>query len=265
MNLACRALLRRRVVGYGVKPPRHSEPASGRMAGESPQAHSRLPFPPNLFIVGTVNVDETTYMFSPKVLDRSTCIEIRVGTESLVPQRPDMTRIGATTIAERRAMVDAGGDARVEILSADLLKRLEDLHRMLAEHGHEFGHRTYQEMLRFAGLVLLARPSTSDETVLDFLVMQKGSASRYHQLDTRVERFDGCAPLVLGSSAGRRRCHRHAPSATVGRQDGENVIGTRGNPFHCLLSRRSPRPSCRSATGTAPSLAVSSCERRARA
>ena len=40
--------------------------------GEWRIAHSdraRLPFPPNLFIVGTVNVDETTYMFSPKVLD----------------------------------------------------------------------------------------------------------------------------------------------------------------------------------------------------
>ncbi len=30
----------------------------------------RLSVPRNLFIVGTVNVDETTYMFSPKVLDR---------------------------------------------------------------------------------------------------------------------------------------------------------------------------------------------------
>ena len=30
----------------------------------------------NLFIVGTVNVDETTYMFSPKVLDRANTIEV---------------------------------------------------------------------------------------------------------------------------------------------------------------------------------------------
>ena len=30
----------------------------------------------NLFIIGTVNVDETTYMFSPKVLDRANTIEI---------------------------------------------------------------------------------------------------------------------------------------------------------------------------------------------
>ena len=34
-----------------------------------------LTLPENLFIVGTVNVDETTYMFSPKVLDRANVIE----------------------------------------------------------------------------------------------------------------------------------------------------------------------------------------------
>ncbi|WP_243388023.1 hypothetical protein [Bacillus kexueae] len=35
-----------------------------------------ISLPPNLFIVGTVNVDETTYMFSPKVLDRAHIIEL---------------------------------------------------------------------------------------------------------------------------------------------------------------------------------------------
>ncbi len=34
-----------------------------------------LTLPDNLFTIGTVNVDETTYMFSPKVLDRANTIE----------------------------------------------------------------------------------------------------------------------------------------------------------------------------------------------
>lgn len=34
--------------------------------------------PPNLFLIGTVNIDETTYMFSPKVLDRANVIEFRI-------------------------------------------------------------------------------------------------------------------------------------------------------------------------------------------
>ena len=34
-----------------------------------------LSVPDNIFIIGTVNIDETTYMFSPKVLDRANTIE----------------------------------------------------------------------------------------------------------------------------------------------------------------------------------------------
>ena len=37
--------------------------------------NDKLSLPSNLFIIGTVNVDETTYMFSPKVLDRANTIE----------------------------------------------------------------------------------------------------------------------------------------------------------------------------------------------
>jgi hypothetical protein len=53
---------------------------------DSPEAESArllvkneqpLTLPPNLFYVGTVNVDETTYMFSPKVLDRAHVLEVR--------------------------------------------------------------------------------------------------------------------------------------------------------------------------------------------
>jgi hypothetical protein len=37
-----------------------------------------IEWPNNLFIIGTVNIDETTYMFSPKVLDRANVIEFRI-------------------------------------------------------------------------------------------------------------------------------------------------------------------------------------------
>lgn len=36
-----------------------------------------LHIPKNVFIIGTVNVDETTYMFSPKVLDRANVLEFK--------------------------------------------------------------------------------------------------------------------------------------------------------------------------------------------
>lgn len=49
---------------------------------------SAVNLPKNLFIIGTVNIDETTYMFSPKVLDRASVIEFRVtANEMLMPKK----------------------------------------------------------------------------------------------------------------------------------------------------------------------------------
>ena len=42
-----------------------------------------IDFPTNLFVIGTVNIDETTYMFSPKVLDRANVIEIHADKTAL--------------------------------------------------------------------------------------------------------------------------------------------------------------------------------------
>lgn len=42
-----------------------------------------LLWPPNLFFVGTVNMDETTYAFSDKVLDRANSLEFGVDVDSL--------------------------------------------------------------------------------------------------------------------------------------------------------------------------------------
>jgi 5-methylcytosine-specific restriction endonuclease McrBC GTP-binding regulatory subunit McrB len=51
----------------------------------------------NVFIVGTVNVDETTHMFSPKVLDRAFVLEF----PTILPsQKPDEFSIAGTDAAE---------------------------------------------------------------------------------------------------------------------------------------------------------------------
>lgn len=138
----------------------------------SPDGPNRLPFPANLLLVGTVNTDETTYQFSPKVLDRSTSLEFRVATEHLAAGRPDLSLIQPASAESRRMLLDPPTDVD-GLLDAELLKNVEDLHRLLARHGREFGHRTYQEMLRFAALMKRAQPACSDDAVLDYLVAQK--------------------------------------------------------------------------------------------
>lgn len=55
--------------------PLHDDDAAANGDGEGRPVPRRLTVPSNLFITGTVNIDETTYMFSAKVLDRAFTIE----------------------------------------------------------------------------------------------------------------------------------------------------------------------------------------------
>ena len=43
---------------------------------EGIEADESLKLPPNLYFIGTVDADETTYAFSPKVLDRAFTLEL---------------------------------------------------------------------------------------------------------------------------------------------------------------------------------------------
>jgi 5-methylcytosine-specific restriction protein B len=49
-----------------------------RVDSDGNKIEQKIIWPNNLFIIGTVNIDETTYMFSPKVLDRANVIEFRI-------------------------------------------------------------------------------------------------------------------------------------------------------------------------------------------
>lgn len=116
----------------------------------------QLALPNNLFIVGTVNVDETTYMFSPKVLDRANVIEFRVTREDLAafllaPRSPDLDGLdgrgsvfGQPFVAESMKLtsVPAAVHSRFEaeaLLFFDLLR----------DHDAEFGFRVANEAARF--------------------------------------------------------------------------------------------------------------------
>jgi hypothetical protein len=62
---------------------RYSKIEEGKEPDETYLIPTEIEWPKNLFIVGTVNIDETTYMFSPKVLDRANVIEFRISTDDM--------------------------------------------------------------------------------------------------------------------------------------------------------------------------------------
>lgn len=70
---------------------RGDRPAEYEVAKRMAEQHQGLSLPPNLFVVGTVNVDETTYMFSPKVLDRCHVLELSVPDVGRYMHQPSVT------------------------------------------------------------------------------------------------------------------------------------------------------------------------------
>jgi 5-methylcytosine-specific restriction protein B len=116
-----------------------------------------VPIPRNLWVVGTVNVDETTYAFSPKVLDRAQTIEFRVATDDLDPEAARPTVAGAAPAAFLASMLHISRNP--EWLAthpgsdrALLVESLKALHKLLTRHDLEFGHRTLTEALRFSSI-----------------------------------------------------------------------------------------------------------------
>lgn len=168
----------------------------------------RLPLPRNLFVVGTVNVDETTYMFSPKVLDRAFTFEFRVTSDELDAdlQRPiaapagDDHRVRAfASLAERDDwQQDHPHPAREEIVST-----LRAAHTILAGANQEFGHRTLYEILRFCAF-FAATGDPNVDTALDLAMMQK-VLPKVHGSRRRVEPvLTELATLCLGEGPAPR-------------------------------------------------------------
>ena len=154
-----------------------------------PGEKEKLPFPENLFIAGTVNVDETTYMFSPKVLDRANTLEFRVKSGDL---RADLRKPGHCAPGDRRLTSGFLAIARdkewhLEYGSSDpsvLVDHLKSLHAALGD-GFGFGHRVVFEAVRFSALHEIADAGDFEEA-LDIQVMQK-ILPRLHGSRRRLE------------------------------------------------------------------------------
>jgi 5-methylcytosine-specific restriction enzyme B len=150
----------------------------------------RLRFPDNLFIVGTVNVDETTYMFSPKVLDRANTFEFRVRSIDLIDscKKPLQCQAGDPALA--RTFLTVARDSNWQAVhqfsrSEALAAHLRRLHEILFVHQYEFGHRVFYESLRFAAMHENAGDSDLKH-ILDRIVMQK-ILPRLHGSRRRLE------------------------------------------------------------------------------
>jgi 5-methylcytosine-specific restriction protein B len=138
---------------------------------------AKIEIPKNLFIIGTVNIDETTYMFSPKVLDRAQVIEFRVSKAEMEdflkePASVDMEKLirfgapmGADFVAKAKVMLS---------LPENLPEKLLPFYDELQSAGAEFGYRTAAEISRFVAVCTdLAGVAMQPDDVIDAAIMQK--------------------------------------------------------------------------------------------
>jgi hypothetical protein len=129
----------------------NSVPLEGSTGGT---IRAELPLPHNLYIVGTINVDETTNPVSDKILDRASVIEM-----TSVDLTGFLDDLGAR-VPELKPACDACGD------------ELAGVHALMAAHNLGFGYRVAEEFVRyhdFAAAKLAGDPAH----VIDDLMVQK--------------------------------------------------------------------------------------------
>jgi hypothetical protein len=154
----------------------------------------RLSVPGNVFFTGTVNVDETTYMFSPKVLDRRTPSssrgasgELRFGRSLGVGRVPLREGVDVEQILRAQAQRGKPTPEDWTGLPAIYKERLRGLHAVMQVHNLHFGYRVANEVARY---LLLAAEHVGEEALedaFDLQILQKilpklaGNRARLYQ------------------------------------------------------------------------------------
>lgn len=143
------------------------------------QVPSKVNWPSNLFIVGTVNIDETTYMFSPKVLDRANVIEFRVNKVDIEnflksPKEIDFRELNGqgASMGEDFLRITTNKDFP-SITTTKLNEKLVQFFEELKKTGAEFGYRSATEIHKLYNQLSTIDREMSENAKIDIAIMQK--------------------------------------------------------------------------------------------
>ena len=145
-------------------------------ADETPET---ITLPDNLFVTGTVNIDETTYMFSPKVLDRANVIEFKPDIASVLAvleqQNSQIDKIIPAQPGMAQAFLRLRETIKKENLNADETAKqiLSEIYGKLEESGFEFAYRTVKEISLYLKAAKRLDEKFNITTAIDEQVLQK--------------------------------------------------------------------------------------------
>ncbi|MBQ3739355.1 MAG: hypothetical protein II862_10305 [Bacteroidales bacterium] len=132
-----------------------------------------IELPKNIFIIGTINVDETTYMFSPKVLDRANVIEFKIAPNEMEDYLGKKVNINLEQAYSACAdmAVDFVNKAKSQVEKDEKNKDvLLSFFKELKEVNAEFGYRTVNEISRY---LHFADGDLKDDSAIDTAILQK--------------------------------------------------------------------------------------------
>lgn len=114
---------------------------------------SKIVIPTNVYIIGTVNIDETTYMFSPKVLDRANVIEFNkidlkktFGYNKGSSQNYTDKNINLNSIDISIELPESSNTKWVIENHIDIFDTLFEIFKVLEEENRHFGYRVFNEV-----------------------------------------------------------------------------------------------------------------------
>ena len=136
---------------------------------------NEIQLPKNLYIIGTINVDETTYMFSPKVLDRAHVIEFKIAADEMASFLKADKKVNrhvchgvCTGMTEdflaRTNTCTVGAD------TTGVQSTLNGFFKELKSVNAEFGYRTANEIFRYINNV---GDELGKHGALDTAILQK--------------------------------------------------------------------------------------------
>lgn len=139
---------------------------------------ANLIWPKNLFVVGTVNIDETTYMFSPKVLDRANVIEFRVNKDEIKrflekPKDVKLENLISAGAVMALSFIEIANNETNGNNSETLNETLVNFFDELKKTGAEFGYRTAMEIHRLYHQLVIINKDLSENKKIDIVLIQK--------------------------------------------------------------------------------------------
>jgi len=156
------------------------------LSGFNGNMEYKTPIPSNLFFTGTVNMDETTYRFSPNVLDRANTIEFHEidllrsrEKQDTSPDNPDLIELFKVHFQKDDVRIKSTDSAAYQDWETKNWKELAGfLDRLnkeaLEKHNLHFGYRIRDEILRYMYFAhVLSSEDFTTETALDLQIKQK--------------------------------------------------------------------------------------------